>query len=383
MHSNRKQEDSRQINSDNGDVTVDDVDKSDRNKADIDNRDRVDDNDDMIINEDDSLAIDSDLDIDSLAISEAHTVLTADAGQRIDKLAAALWPEQSRAQIQHWLKSENLQVNGEAVKAKYRVKEGDSIELDAVLEQHSSDKPENIDLDVIYEDESVVVINKPVGMVVHPGAGNWSGTLVNALLYHYPNQAHLPRAGLVHRIDKDTSGLLVIGKTKAAQLQLQAQLKDKSVYRHYRCVVAGNAASLTRQRLINAPIARHRVQRTKMTVHNSGKEAITHLVEITPLSEMYSLVDVNLETGRTHQIRVHLSHIGHPIVGDNVYGNRQQLRAGISEQKRQAVLAFPRQALHAYRLGFVHPQTNETIELTAPMPDDILALIALLSDQEE
>lgn len=316
----------------------------------------------------------------NLEIKAEHLVSKGEAGQRIDKLAAEVFADHSRAQLQEWLKLGNLTVNAKAEKPKYRVKEGDQLLLQAKLEQHGSDQPEDIDLEVIYEDDSVLVINKPVGMVVHPGAGNWTGTLVNGLLYHYPNQAHLPRAGLVHRIDKNTSGLLVIGKTKAAQLELQEQLKDKTVYRHYQCIVAGDEASLTRQRVIDAPIGRHRTQRTKMTVTSVGKSAVTHIVGITPLNESYCLLDVQLETGRTHQIRVHLSHIGHPIIGDDVYGNRQQLRAGLTEEQREAIQKFPRQALHAYQLGFVHPDTGEDIEVTSELPEDMVKLAEILSE---
>lgn len=319
-------------------------------------------------------------DSQSLEVHAEHTVITEEAGQRIDKLAAELFADHSRAQLQEWLKSGNLTINGSVEKPKYRVKAGDKLLLEAKLEQHGNDQPEDIALDIVYEDESVLVVNKPVGMVVHPGAGNWTGTLVNGLLFHYPNQAHLPRAGLVHRIDKNTSGLLVIGKTKAAQLELQEQLKDKTVYRHYQCIVAGDAPSLTRQRTIDAPIGRHRTQRTKMTVTSVGKPAVTHIMNITPLNENYSLLDVQLETGRTHQIRVHLSHIGHPIIGDDVYGNRQQLRAGLTQEQRDAIQNFPRQALHAYQLGFVHPETGEDIEVTAPLPEDIIQLAEILSE---
>ena len=319
-------------------------------------------------------------DSQSLEVHAEHTVTTEEAGQRIDKLAAELFADHSRAQLQEWLKSGNLTINGSVEKPKYRVKAGDKLLLEAKLEQHGNDQPEDIALDIVYEDESVLVVNKPVGMVVHPGAGNWTGTLVNGLLFHYPNQAHLPRAGLVHRIDKNTSGLLVIGKTKAAQLELQEQLKDKTVYRHYQCIVAGDAPSLTRQRTIDAPIGRHRTQRTKMTVTSVGKPAVTHIMNITPLNENYSLLDVQLETGRTHQIRVHLSYIGHPIIGDDVYGNRQQLRAGLTQEQRDAIQNFPRQALHAYQLGFVHPETGEDIEVTAPLPEDIIQLAEILSE---
>ncbi|MBB3105661.1 23S rRNA pseudouridine1911/1915/1917 synthase [Psychrobacter luti] len=313
-------------------------------------------------------------------VDVTHTVVEEEAGLRIDKLASKVFTDFSRAQLQGWITDGSLLYNGSVQKPKIRVKAGDVLHLSTTLEQHSEDQPENIDIDVVYEDDDVLVINKPVGMVVHPGAGNQTGTLVNALLYHYPQQHHLPRAGLVHRIDKDTSGLLLIGKTKPAQMALMEQLKDKSVYRHYQCVVAGDAASLLRHRRIDAPIGRHRNQRTKMTVMTAGREAVTHLLTVTPLNDNYCLLDVSLETGRTHQIRVHLSHITYPIVGDRVYGGRRQLRAGLTEAQRQAINNFPRQALHAYTLGFVHPTTGEDIEVTTPIPEDMQQLMAVLSD---
>ena len=313
-------------------------------------------------------------------IDVTHTVTEKESGLRIDKLASQVFTDFSRGQLQGWIADGSLLCNGKVERPKYRVKTADVLHLCTTLQQHSEDQPENIAIEVVYEDEAVLVINKPVGMVVHPGAGNQTGTLVNALLYHYPQQHHLPRAGLVHRIDKDTSGLLLIGKTKPAQMALMEQLKDKSVYRHYQCVVAGDQASLRRHQRIDAPIGRHRNQRTKMTVMTAGREAVTHLLKITPLNENYCLLDVGLETGRTHQIRVHLSHIGHPIVGDRVYGGRRQLRAGLSEEQRQTIGNFPRQALHAYALGFVHPITDEDIEVTVPIPEDMQQLIAVLSD---
>ncbi len=313
-------------------------------------------------------------------IDVTHTVTEKESGLRIDKLASQVFTDFSRGQLQGWITDGSLVCNGKVERPKYRVKTADVLHLSTTLQQHSEDQPENIAIEVVYEDEAVLVINKPVGMVVHPGAGNQTGTLVNALLYHYPQQHHLPRAGLVHRIDKDTSGLLLIGKTKPAQMALMEQLKDKSVYRHYQCVVAGDQASLRRHQRIDAPIGRHRNQRTKMTVMTAGREAVTHLLKITPLNENYCLLDVGLETGRTHQIRVHLSHIGHPIVGDRVYGGRRQLRAGLSEEQRQTIGNFPRQALHAYALGFVHPITDEDIEVTVPIPEDMQQLIAVLSD---
>ncbi|MGP5103809.1 RluA family pseudouridine synthase [Psychrobacter celer] len=317
---------------------------------------------------------------DQAVVNVTHTVTEDEAGLRIDKLASQVFTDFSRVQLQGWISDGSLLHNGQVQKPKVRVKAEDVLHLSTTLQQHSEDQPENIAIDVVYEDDDVLVIDKPVGMVVHPGAGNQTGTLVNALLYHYPQQHHLPRAGLVHRIDKDTSGLLLIGKTKPAQMALMEQLKDKSVYRHYQCVVAGDAASLLRHRRIDAPIGRHRNQRTKMTVMTAGREAVTHLLEVTPLNENYCLLDVGLETGRTHQIRVHLSHITYPIVGDRVYGGRRQLRAGLSDAQRQAISSFPRQALHAYALGFVHPTTGEDIEVTTPLPEDMQTLISVLSD---
>ena len=317
---------------------------------------------------------------DQAVVNVIHTVTEDEAGLRIDKLASQVFTDFSRVQLQGWIGDGSLLHNGQVQKPKVRVKAEDVLHLSTTLQQHSEDQPENIAIDVVYEDDDVLVIDKPVGMVVHPGAGNQTGTLVNALLYHYPQQHHLPRAGLVHRIDKDTSGLLLIGKTKPAQMALMEQLKDKSVYRHYQCVVAGDAASLLRHRRIDAPIGRHRNQRTKMTVMTAGREAVTHLLEVTPLNENYCLLDVGLETGRTHQIRVHLSHITYPIVGDRVYGGRRQLRAGLSDAQRQAISSFPRQALHAYALGFVHPTTGEDIEVTTPLPEDMQTLISVLSD---
>lgn len=363
------------------------------------NQEMIDENTDALDN-DDLLEEDSDIDdeIDDSDIDDGddevpvagqaipvvvdmtHIVTEDQSGLRIDKVASQVFSDFSRVQVQGWITDGSLLYNGSVQRPKVRVKADDVLHLSTTLQQHSEDQPEDIDIDVVYEDDDVLVINKPVGMVVHPGAGNQTGTLVNALLYHYPQQHHLPRAGLVHRIDKDTSGLLLIGKTKPAQMALMEQLKDKSVYRHYQCVVAGDAASLLRHRRIDAPIGRHRTQRTKMTVMTAGREAVTHLLNVTPLNENYCLLDVGLETGRTHQIRVHLSHITYPLVGDRVYGGRRQLRSGLSEAQRQAISNFPRQALHAYTLGFVHPTTGEDVEVTTPLPEDMQQLIAVLSN---
>lgn len=334
--------------------------------------------DDGAFDDDGVFAVERDNDNFNQDIDLSHTVTDAEAGLRLDKVAAIAFADFSRAQLQDFINDGKLCCNGAPQKPKYRCKSGDELTLVATLEQHGTDLPEDIALDIVFEDDVVIVINKPVGMVVHPGAGNMTGTLVNALLFHFPNQKHLPRAGLVHRIDKDTSGLLIVAKTKAAQMDLTEQLKDKAVYRHYQCVVAGDAPSLQRHRTIDAPIGRNRNQRTKMAVTSQGRDAVTHLIGISALNDNYCLLDVALETGRTHQIRVHLSHLGHPLVGDRVYGSRRQLRAGLSPFQRSFIEKFPRQALHAYELGFIHPLTGEDIEVQAPLPDDMQQLIGVL-----
>ncbi|OOR90092.1 RNA pseudouridine synthase [Moraxella caviae] len=311
-------------------------------------------------------------------VERSYIVDEAHAGARLDKVAATVFADFSRVQLQDWIGDGKLTVNDKNEKPKYRVKIGDELTLNAQLASHSEDLPENIAIDVVYADADVLVINKPAGMVVHPGAGNRTGTLVNALLYHYPDNASLPRAGLVHRIDKDTTGLLVVARSKKAQLDLMAQLKDKSVYRHYQCVAVGAAVDILRQARIDLPIARHPTQRTKMAVREGGKPAVTHIIKAQALNDRYSLLDVRLETGRTHQIRVHLSHCGFALVGDPVYGT--SVRSGLSQAQRLAVQGFSRQALHAHTLGFTHPATGEPLEFSVPLPADMQALIDALSE---
>lgn len=307
-----------------------------------------------------------------------YTITDADIGTRLDKIATDCFDGFSRVQIQGFIDDGSLLVNGSPQKSKYRVKSGDTLTLTAVLDNHSEDLPENIPLDVVYQDDDVIVINKPVGMVVHPGAGNRTGTLVNALLYHYPDNAHLPRAGLVHRIDKDTSGLLIVARTKSAQLDLTEQLKDKSVYREYLCIATGVPSDILRHATVDLPIARHRVHRTKMAVVDGGKPAVTHILSATPLGTHYSLLSVRLETGRTHQIRVHLSHVGHALLGDKVYGTLP--KSGLDSYVRQRAMDFPRQALHAHKLGFVHPTTGKALVFSADMPSDMVEMVELLKN---
>lgn len=307
------------------------------------------------------------------AVNQQHLVAEDEVGMRLDKLASLLFTDFSRASLQKLIESGELTVNQLPVKPKYAVKLGDVLCLTTSFAPHSDDKPENIALDIVYEDDDVLVINKPCGMVVHPGAGNTTGTLVNALLYHYPNQAHLPRAGLVHRIDKYTTGLLLVAKTTTAQLSLIEQLKDKQVYRHYRCVVVGTLPELALHKSIDLPIARHPTWRTKMAVRSHGKSALTYIKKITPLGESYCLLDVELATGRTHQIRVHLSHLGHGLVGDQVYMTPP--KKGINQAQLTIARAFERQALHAHTLGFLHPTTKKHLEVSCPLPSDMVNLI--------
>lgn len=312
------------------------------------------------------------------SIDEYHQVTPDEVGVRVDKIASAVF-EHSRANLQKWLQMGNLQLNGNIVKPSHRVRLGEVLTLRVEKTAHSSDEPQNITLDVVYEDEWVLVVNKPAGLVVHPGAGNLSGTLVNGLLYHYPNQALLPRAGLVHRIDKDTTGLLLVAKDDKCQQDLIGRLKDKKIYRHYRCLAYGVPSDFARHKVIDAPIGRHPSARTKMCVRADGKPAITHIKHATAVHANYCVLDVALQTGRTHQIRVHLSHIGHPLLGDPTYGRPPK---GLDAAQKEQVARFGRQALHAYRLGFVHPVTAQEVVVEAPLPCDMLALIDVLGNTQ-
>lgn len=315
-------------------------------------------------------------------IQKTHTAIEDEFGERIDKVATSVFNDFSREQIKTWLDTGELTVNGKAEKPKYRLKQGDVLQLNATPTNAQEDLPENIPLDIVYEDDDVLVINKPVGMVVHAGAGNPSGTLVNALLYHYPDSRTLPRAGLVHRIDKDTSGLMVVAKNSQSQLHLINQLKDKSVYRHYQAVVLADKGELLKHRTIDAPIGRHPSQRIKMAVVGNGKPAVTHLDNIEQSHDGVCLVSVRLETGRTHQIRVHLSHLGFSLIGDPVYANPRKmaiLLKNLDDEQKNGVQNFNRQALHAFELGFIHPKTGENIKVKAPLPEDMQHLIEILA----
>ena len=307
----------------------------------------------------------------SRKISLFKKVMPEDSGQRLDVLAAKYFSEFSRAHIQRWVKQGSLLLNNKKIKPRQIVTSGDSITVEVSEEINSKDLPEDIDLDIIWEDEEVLVLNKPAGLVVHPGAGNTEGTLVNGLLNYSSDQGFLPRAGIVHRLDKDTSGIMVVAKTEFSYLNLVGQLKERTVKRDYLALVVGQPVS---GGVINEPIGRHPKHRTKQAVVGSGKEAITDY-KIKEKLHGYSLLLASLKTGRTHQIRVHFSSKDFPIVGDPLYGGKQKFAPGTSEDLKKEISELNRQALHAYSLSFIHPVDQNIITNTAPMPNDMKKLI--------
>lgn len=310
-----------------------------------------------------------------------HRAVVADnmIGWRFDQVAASIFSEFSRERLKSWLQDGQLTVNGQQVKPKTRSVGGEELVLKATLQRQGSSQPEDIPLDIIYEDDDILVINKPVGLVVHPGAGNWTGTLVNGLLFHLPKLAELQRAGLVHRIDKDTSGLLVVAKTLEAQFSLTKQLADKSVYRVYDALVVGHViAGAT----VDQPIRRHPVERTRMSVQPGGRPSVTHY-KVLERFGTHTLVQAQLETGRTHQIRVHMAYAGFPLVGDSTYGGRIRLPKGASMQLTNTLKSFKRQALHARALGLIHPRTGEEMLFEAPWPDDFTQLIEAMRQEDD
>lgn len=299
-------------------------------------------------------------------------------GQRLDQVVASLCPQYSRSQLQKWIKAGHIRVDDKILKPKERLTGGEEVIINAVLEPQTEFDAEAIPLDIVYEDAAIMILNKPAGLVVHPAAGNWSGTLVNALLHYNAGLEMLPRAGIVHRLDKDTTGLMVVAKTLEAHTALVAALQERDVSREYLALVHGNVVAGS---TIEANIGRHPVDRKRQAVTDGGKEAITHY-RIEERFTHHTLLRVSLETGRTHQIRVHLSHKHMPIVGDQVYGGRPRFPAGASETVRQTVQQFPRQALHATRLGLIHPTTGEFMQWEVPVPDDMATLFAVLRAKE-
>jgi 23S rRNA pseudouridine1911/1915/1917 synthase len=298
------------------------------------------------------------------------------AGLRLDVALQQLLPEFSRSKLQAWIKDAFVLVNQYPVSSKHKVYAGDEIKI--IVQQNPEKNaflPEAIALDIIFEDDTLLVINKPAGMVVHPAVGNWSGTLLNALLYHSPDIGYIPRCGIVHRLDKETSGLLVVAKTLRAQTHLLQQLQARTVKREYRAIVWGQ---LWKNGVVNQSIGRHPSIRTRMAIHLSGKPAITHY-EILERFGVHTYLRCNLETGRTHQIRVHMQYLKAPIVGDPVYGLKSIMPIkSMSDALRQHILGFHHQALHAIRLGLIHPLSGEGMEWSIDLPDDMKNLLEMI-----
>ena len=313
------------------------------------------------------------------SISLSYKTIEEDAGERLDSVIAREFTQFSRAHIQKWIKDGKLLLDGEIVKPKQPLKINQFISVEALEEPTLEDGPEDIPLEIIFEDDDIIIINKQPGLVVHPGAGNQTGTLVNALLHHDEELRFLPRAGIVHRLDKDTSGIMVVTKNEFSYLNLVSQLKERKVNRHYLAIVVGEPLSGS---MINEPIGRHPKFRTKQTVTDAGKEAITRY-KIQERMGGYTLLNVSLETGRTHQIRVHLAFINYPILGDSVYGGRKKFAAGTSETVKKELLKFPRQALHAEKLEFIHPTSGKSVNYSAKTPKDLTQLIDLLQNLNE
>jgi len=306
------------------------------------------------------------------------TIPPEQAGQRLDQALAALLPDYSRSRLKTWIESGEVRVDGRVMRPRDKVFGGESVAVVAVLPEQTRAAAQEIPLVLVHEDKHLFVVDKPAGLVVHPGAGNPDQTLQNALLALDPKLAALPRAGIVHRLDKDTSGLLVVARTLPAHTALVRMLGEREVHREYECICRG---VMTAGGTVDAPIDRHPTDRVRMAVRESGREAVTHY-RVIKRYRAHTHVRVQLETGRTHQIRVHLAHAGYPIVGDRVYGGRLTLPKGASEALRQAVRDFPRQALHAARLQFAHPVTGKPLECVSPLPADMRGLLDALAADE-
>lgn len=298
------------------------------------------------------------------------------AGKRLDQALVMLFPEFTRSQLQQWIADGRVRIGGVQPRKRDRIRGGERVEIDVPTAPVTTAAAQDIPLDLVYEDAELLVINKPPGLVVHPGAGNREGTLMNALLHHAPALAALPRAGIVHRLDKDTSGLLVVAKTERARQHLIAQLAARTVEREYVALVDG---VLIAGGTVAAAIGRHRRDRTRMAVSSSGREAISHY-RVLKKYRVHTLVQVKLESGRTHQIRVHMAHLHHPVVGDPVYGGRLRLPKGCSELLAEQLRGFKRQALHAVKLSLIHPASGKKMSWAASVPADMGALMEALAD---
>jgi 23S rRNA pseudouridine1911/1915/1917 synthase len=297
-------------------------------------------------------------------------------GQRLDQALAVLFPDFSRTRLKAWIEAGRVQVDGRALRPKDLVTGGELVRVEPTEEERVEVAPQPIELEIVHEDPAFFVVAKPVGLVVHPGAGNPDSTLQNALLHRDPALAQLPRAGIVHRLDKDTSGLLVVARTEKAQTALARALERRDVSREYEAVCIG---VMTGGGTVDAPLDRHPVDRLRQAVRSDGREAITHY-RLAERFRAHTHVRVQLETGRTHQIRVHLAHIGYPLVGDALYGKRLVLPKGATPRLEAVLRGFRRQALHAARLAFEHPATGATMEFTAPLPPDFVELLGALRE---
>ncbi|PTU74194.1 23S rRNA pseudouridine(1911/1915/1917) synthase RluD [Pseudomonas mangrovi] len=300
-------------------------------------------------------------------------------GQRLDQVAAQLFPEYSRSRLSGWIKDGRLQVDGQSLRPRDTVHGGSRLVLEAEQEAQGEWVAQDIDLDIVYEDEQILVLNKPAGLVVHPAAGHQDGTLLNALLHRVPDLVNIPRAGIVHRLDKDTTGLMVVAKTLQAQTKLVEQLQARTVSRIYEAIVVG---VVTAGGTIDAPIGRHGQQRQRMAVMDGGKPAVSHY-RVLERFRSHTHVRVKLETGRTHQIRVHMAHVGFPLVGDPAYGGRFRIPPAASATLVDTIKNFPRQALHARFLELDHPLTGQRMKWEAPLPDDLVWVLTLLRQDSD
>ncbi|UDW83165.1 23S rRNA pseudouridine(1911/1915/1917) synthase RluD [Pasteurella canis] len=308
-------------------------------------------------------------------ITLSAEVQLSQMGQRLDQTLAELFPDYSRSRLKSWIEEGLVHMNGQPVNIpRTKVYGGEHVEITVEVEDDTRFEPENLPLNIVYEDDDILVINKPKDLVVHPGAGNPSGTVLNALLYHYPQIAEVPRAGIVHRLDKDTTGLMVVAKTIPAQTKLVRDLQKRKITREYEAIACG---IMTKGGVVEQPMARHPTKRTQMAVHPMGKPAVTHY-RIMERFRNYTRLRLRLETGRTHQIRVHMAYIAHPLLGDQTYGGRPRPPKHASEELMAVLREFKRQALHAIMLRLEHPITGELMEWQAPLPADFVELVDVL-----
>jgi len=297
------------------------------------------------------------------------------AGKRLDVVIAELFPEYSRSRLKIWIQQGQVLLNGKVAKPKTKITGDEELQLTVqTIESESACEAEDIPLNIVYQDEDIIVVNKPAGLVVHPAAGHYTGTMQNALLHFDPSLAAIPRAGIVHRIDKDTTGLMVVARNLSSHKYLVDQIQQHEVIREYQAVVHG---VMTGGGMVDQPIGRHPRDRIKMAVRENGREAITHYRLLEKFRE-HSHIKVQLETGRTHQIRVHMSYLRHPLVGDPVYAGRHRVPPGAQPDLLNYLQAFKRQALHAWKLTLIHPKHGEEVSFEADLPDDMTKLISLL-----